>query len=230
MHSWLTQPYSEGMQFIRADAAIGTDNLKGRLREALASGRKVLWFISGGSNIPITVQIMDSLPSKLTRQLTIMPVDERYGLVSHENSNVAQLFSAGFNPKRATFIPILNGTDPETTAKQYAQKVRTELASHTVIFAQLGMGADGHIAGILPHTNAVTATELAVASQGPDFLRVTTTFRTLRHITTAYLFAYGENKCSQLEQLRKSDVPLDDQPAQFFKQLSEVYVYNDQLN
>src|SRR5258706_7607481 len=108
------------MQFICAPLAEGEQALQAKLEAALKDGKRVLWFISGGSNIPVTVHVLDALPDELTRNLTIMPVDERYGPVGHKDSNAQQLHETGFQPKQATFIPILDGGGLAETAKQFA--------------------------------------------------------------------------------------------------------------
>lgn len=217
------------MQFIRTEAQEGVAALEHALQQQLAAGKRILWLVSGGSNIPLCVQIMSALPEDITNRLTIMPVDERYGLEGHSYSNVKQLQDAGFIPKRAMFIPILEGKSPITTASDYANVLNGALAANEIILCQLGIGTDGHIAGILPHTNAVTAQTTVVASQGPDFLRITVTFPVLMRATQIYVFVYGKAKRHQLERLRDKRLPLDEQPAQFLKTMPEVYIYNDQI-
>lgn len=217
------------MQFIEATARVGADALKAELTDLLSQGKRVLWFTSGGSNIPLTVQIMNELDEPLTKLLTIMPIDERFGPVGHENSNVQQLLDAGFTPKRATFIPVLTNASLETTVVRYEEALTHALAANDAVIAQLGMGPDGHVAGILPGSSAVNANTLVTNYQGPDFMRVTLTFPALRRITSAYLFAYGDNKKQALEDLRDKDLPLSEQPAQILKVISKAYVYNNQV-
>lgn len=217
------------MQFIKQAASGGVEGLGSRLQQELTAGKRVLWLIAGGSNIPLTVAIMAALPDELTAELTIMPADERFGLPGHPDSNAHQLLEAGFQPKLARFIPILTGDGLHATATQYNTAAAEALAGAAVI-AQLGMGADGHIAGILPHSAACEVTDrLVTAYEGPDYTRLTFTFPGLRRIDTAYVFAYGSNKREALVRLRGEDVPLAEQPAQILKALPSAYVYNDQL-
>lgn len=217
------------MQFIRAEASEGVRALEAELQGLLGQGKRVLWFTSGGSNIPLIVQIMGKLDDEQTKRLTIMPGDERFGLVGHENSNVQQLLDAGFTPKRATFIPMLTNTSLEETVSRYEDALKDALARNDVVIAQLGMGADGHIAGILPHSSAVTSDKLVACYEGPDFTRLTLTFPTLRRIHTAFLFAYGVGKLEALQNLHDKELPLDEQPAQILKAIPKAYVYNDQV-
>jgi 6-phosphogluconolactonase/glucosamine-6-phosphate isomerase/deaminase len=217
------------MKFIYAGGPEATTALVKQLRAALEGDHQVLWFFSGGSNIPLAVQAMRQLPEELTQRLTIMPIDERYGSDGHADSNSAQLLAAGFDVKQAQLIPVLNGSNIEETTKHFESNLAAAFAANDVVIGQLGMGSDGHISGILPHSPAASATTLATYYQGHDYLRITTTFSALEHLTVGCLFAFGENKREQLQRLRDENPPLIEQPAQILKALPEAYVYNDQL-
>ena len=218
------------MQFIRATAGEGAHAVGGCIRDQLAAGKRVLWFYSGGSNIPLAVQIMKDLPSDLTNRLVIMPIDERYGPLGHEDSNGRQLLDAGFDAKQATLIPILDGSDETKTVQQFAHNLEMYLSQCDVSVAQLGMGSDGHVAGILPHSPAVSSQEPVIIYDGSDGRRrITPTFQILRQLSATYLLAFGDNKRPELEKLRDLNLPLAEQPAQILKELSNVYVYNDQI-
>lgn len=217
------------MQFFQMTATKGAYLFGLELRKQLEEGKKVLWLFSGGSNIPLTVQVMNELPDKLTSQLTIIPIDERYGPMGHKDSNSKQLDDAGFKPKQATVFAPLNNSGIDDTVIRYTQALEAAFTQADLVVAQLGMGADGHIAGILPHSPALTAETLVTAYQGPDFMRLTMTLPSLRKIDQAYLFAYGKPKRAALDRLCDGDYPMDDQPAQVLRELREVYVYNDQL-
>jgi 6-phosphogluconolactonase/glucosamine-6-phosphate isomerase/deaminase len=179
---------------------------------------------------------MQQIQEELTPKLTIIPMDERYGPVGHADSNVRQLFDAGFDPKQAMFIPVLRSLPLTDTIHMFAGRLR-QLLDHrnkypesNLIIGQFGIGPDGHTAGILPHSPAaVETTTLAVGYQASDFMRLTLTFSVLRQVDVAFGFAYGASKRAALQQLRDSNLPLEAQPAQILKVTPEVYVYNDQL-
>ena len=129
----------------------GVADLTERLVRELAAGKQVLWLVSGGSNIPASAQIMDNIPHDLSHNLTVMLVDERYGKLGHEESNWAQLMSAGFHSDEAKLLPVLQaGLSFEQTIERYSEITKVALANNEIIIAQLGIGPDGHIAGILP--------------------------------------------------------------------------------
>ena len=98
------------------------------------------------------------------------------------------------------------------------------------LVGQLGLGQDGHIAGILPNTIATNETdELVVGYENDPFTRITITFTGLRRLSSLFLIATGENKREQLNKLINQDLPLSAQPAQIIKQIEDSYLYNDQL-
>lgn len=173
---------------------------------------------------------MRVLPSELQPNLTIM-LDERYGPYGHRDSNMQQLQDAGFAPGKATVIPVLmpENLSLEATAARYQAAAETAFKNADVIIAQLGIGPDGHVSGILPSSPAVTATGLVAGYRTEQFERITFTFDALKACTAAYAFAFGEGKRAQLETLRDEDLPLTEQPAQILKQIPESYVYNNQI-
>ena len=218
------------MRFIKQPASEGVAALGNRLQQELSAGKRVLWFFSGGSNIPLTAQVMNGLAAELTAKLVIMPIDERYGDPGHADSNVQQLLDAGFDVKQGKLIPVLDGNPAEEAAKHFAENLEQCLSESDIAIGQLGMGMDGHVSGILPHTSAVTANGMAHYYHGTDgHERITTTLPMLRRLDTIWLFAYGDNKRQQLLDLRDKALPLDDQPAQVLKEMSDATVYNDQI-
>src|SRR4051812_4722359 len=111
------------MQFIlTAGWDDGIADLTHRLTKELAAGKHVLWLVTGGSNIDASVEIMECLPADLTKKLTIMVADERFGAVGHADSNEAQLEQAGFDPQQGTWRRVLRPRlTLEQTLKHYNQ-------------------------------------------------------------------------------------------------------------
>ncbi len=218
------------MQFVMKPAEDGVAALAQAIQGFLSRQKRVLWLVSGGSNIPLSVDVMARLPEELTDGLVVMLIDERFGPVGHADSNSQQLLDAGFDAKWGQFIPVMDGSDEQTTVQRYAHNLETYLSKSDAAIAQFGMGSDGHVAGILPGSPAAASQESVVIYDGADGRRrITPTFPTLRRLTSSYLFAYGEGKRSQLEDLRDKQLPLAEQPAQILKELPDVYIYNDQI-
>lgn len=219
------------MKFIRSgDWQEGTKALAERLKVELSKGLPVLWLVSGGSNIKASVEVMATLPDDATVNLAVFLCDERYGEVGHIHSNAKQLMDAGFTPKQAIFVPALAaGFSLEETRERYEQAIGRAFEHAKVIIGQFGIGTDGHIAGILPQSPAVEAKGWVAAYETHEHTRVTLTFDALRQVTAAYAFAFGEEKKPALVRLRDENLSLAEQPSQILKELSEAYVYNDQI-
>lgn len=221
------------MRFIlERDIDKGLLDLGRRLIQELKDSKNVLWLVSGGSNVPSAVKVMASIPTEFQMQLTILLVDERYGEVGHNDSNYQQLLTAGFKVGDAIFLSVLeSGLSLEETADRYKAIAGQAFEEADTTIALLGMGADGHIAGILPNSQAsFEARKYVVGYETEGFKRLTLTFPALRRISAAYVYAYGESKEPALAQLKSEQLTLEEQPAQILKALPEAYVYNDQID
>lgn len=221
------------MRYTRAaDWKQGVGNLTDRLTQELGEGRRVLWLVCGGSNVATAVDVMKNLADDLTKDLTITLTDERYGPPGHADSNWQQLADAGFDRKQARTLPVLEaGRSLAETTEHYQELAKRTFQDSDTVIALFGVGADGHIAGILPGSPAANADDEAWAAgyETKGFTRLTLTFTALRHVDVAYAFAFGEAKRAALSKLRSADIPLDEQPAQLLKRLPEAYLYSDQL-
>ncbi len=220
------------LKFIKSKTtARGQKALVAALTRALTEHRRVLWIVTGGSNIPVSVAVMKQLPEALTPRLAVMLSDERFGPVGFPDSNLFQLAEAGFEPKRATVVPVLRpGVDFDKTVELYGQAAQTAIEAADCVIAQLGMGPDGHIAGILPGSVATKASkDWTVGFEWSDYTRISLTPFALAKVNQAFLLAFGESRRPMLEDLRSKNLSVAKQPAQLLKKLPEVYVYNDQI-
>ena len=218
------------MQFIKdSDAVSGGNKLRDRIIAELQSDKLVLWLLTGGSGIPLCSRIMSEIPGELTPRLTVALADERYGPVGHPDSNWRQLDDFGFDAKQATRLEVLGNYEGlAQAATQYDRVMEDELSRNDVVIGTFGMGPDGHTVGVLPHTIGVTSQETVVGYETPQYDRITMTLAAVSTCDAAFLFAYGDGKREVLQKLQQ-EVPLDDQPAQILKRISESYVYNDQI-
>ena len=207
----------------------GGSALSDRLNTELGQGKKVLWLVCGGSSIPLAVQAMKNVPKSRQKQLTIALTDERYGEFDHPDSNWRQLRETGFDAGEATIIPTLApNLSLADSVQEYEYAIAKAFTSADIVIAQFGIGADGHIAGALPHSPAITDDKLVVGYEAGQFTRITLTPAALRNIDVAFAFVYGESKRPALENLQKT-LPVADEPAQILKEISESYIYNDQI-
>jgi 6-phosphogluconolactonase/glucosamine-6-phosphate isomerase/deaminase len=221
------------LQFVKtSDTREAAEALAKRLQIELAKPQRVLWLVSGGSNISLSIQVMQELLPETHKNLAIMLADERFGVFNHKDSNMHQLAALGFQPGTATVVPALVPGEQtfDETCVRYNRAIRTAFRSADVIIGQFGMGADGHIGGILPGSPAADPTKkFVVGYDAGTFLRITLTPYAIRQVTTAYLFAFGDTKRKALIELRQKAVSLRQQPAQILHQVDEAYVYNDQI-
>lgn len=219
------------MQLLRTDTTTAERQLFQRLFDELQSDKQVLWLLSGGSNIQAAVRIMEAIPDDISQKLSLALIDERYGPVGHTDSNWQQLEAAGLDAKQAEIIPCLQ---PEmshaATAETYQTRLSAAFEDADIVIGLLGMGADGHIAGILPRSVATKpCQDLVMFYDGPDYKRITLTFTALEKITALYVFAFGASKRAALRRLQAGEASYDEQPAQFLKQHPESYLYNDEV-
>ena len=196
---------------------------------ALLGKREVLWLTSGGSNVGLQVDVIQVLRrlvgDKLAR-LIILPADERYGLSGHSDSNYLAMKNAGFSPGAANWPDILaKNADFATTTKMYNDLVEATTKTHTVV-ATLGLGTDGHTAGILPHSPALDSPDF-VAGYEANYMRMTLTPHALRRISAAYLVALGESKLTVVDQLKRGQDSVVDMPAMLLYDLEDCTVVYD---
>jgi 6-phosphogluconolactonase/glucosamine-6-phosphate isomerase/deaminase len=213
------------------------DHLIATLTQHLNAGERVLWLVPGGSAIAIAAAVAEELRAKPYPNLVITLTDERYGEPGHPDSNWRKLLEAGLVIPGATMLPVLMpGASLEATAATFARTLEGRLAGADFALGLFGIGPDGHTSGILPHSPAVTATQLAVGYDGrllppvtpggPQFERVTTTPPAIARLHEAVVYAVGQDKWPVLDTLR-THKPLSDQPAQVLKQVHQVTVFND---
>lgn len=219
------------MEFIKTEDTDALQaSLTGTLSSSLDEGKKVLWLLPAGSNIKVAVKVMANLPEENLKNLTILLADERYGKPSHEDSNLHQLVSQGFNPKAANFKDLLSGKSMEETVSYYADLAKNNFEKADVVIAFLGMGPDNHIAGILPGSPATTTEEKwVVGYDGGQFQRMTLTPFALSHINMAFVGAFGNEKKPALDKLCKTPESIAEQPSRILCHLPDVKIFNDQI-
>lgn len=205
-----------------------TDYLTSLLQEKLAAGQKVLWLVPGGSAIAVAAAVSKNLAGTDLQNLTVTLTDERYGSVGHPDSNWVQLEQAGFSLPGARMVPVLHGHPVKETTAEFATHLQEYCQGAAYCLGFFGMGPDGHTAGILPGSPAVSATEWATSYQVPEFLRVTMTPPAIAALSEAVVYAMGEAKAEPLANLQK-ELPLDEQPAQALKKVAKLTIFNDQI-
>jgi 6-phosphogluconolactonase len=210
----------------------GIADLSAAISTALAENKQLLMLVSGGSNIGVAVTVLNNLPADQISRLQVTLVDERYGPVGHADSNWQQLLNAGLQTEQATLLPVLQSDlTLQATADVYEKLFLDAAQQANTIIGLLGIGPDGHTAGILPDTAAASDEDsIVIAYKAGTYERLTLGYKALRMIDAAYVFAFGPVKRPAIEALIDTDLPLSQQPAQILKQLTASYLYTDQVD
>jgi 6-phosphogluconolactonase/glucosamine-6-phosphate isomerase/deaminase len=222
------------MKFLRENQSAAEQIIASVICAGLFAHKRVLWLVSGGSNAVIEKNIMDMVRNHAGGNLTgmaILPMDERYGKPGHSDSNAQQLREIGFNPGNAIWVDVLMHDTPlDQTVSFYSDVISAALANASIIVGQFGMGTDGHVAGIKPNSPATVTDESTVAGyEWEDYTRMTLMPAALRQISTAFLLAYGADKKGPLKKLRDKSDSFKKLPAMLLYELTEVSVFNDQI-
>ncbi|MFA6353388.1 MAG: 6-phosphogluconolactonase [Candidatus Paceibacterota bacterium] len=200
----------------------------------LELGKRVLFFVTGGSSIDIGVKVakllVDNPRQNLTQNLTIMLTDERYGPVYHQDSNWYQLIQKGFSLPLAKSIPILTGDSREITTEKFKKNIEREFKLAEYKIGLFGVGADGHTSGILPESGAVNSEDLAYGYDTPTFSRITTTPKAIEKLDEVVAWIQGKNKWSIVENLQEKDIDIAKQPAQVLKRVLLLTIFTDYKN
>lgn len=220
------------LTFVASDAKKVATVIATAIAKELRVGKRVLWLVSGGSNVGVEVAVMQKLQKNATdhlANLAVLPMDERYGPVGHPDSNAEALRLAGFTSAKAIWLDVLGqNASFEDTVDYYGKAIETALQYAQVVVGQFGLGTDGHIAGILPKSQACNVDDAYVVGyQWDDYVRMTLAPRALRAITTAYVVAFGEQKQPALARLRAHEEPAVELPGVLLYDLPNVKVFTD---
>ncbi len=230
------------------------DALTQWIGDRLQNDTPVLFLVSGGSTAAIAVDTckalqvrFDSSPDTLKRLLTVSLIDERFGYQGHPDSNWRLLLENGLQSGYWLTMPLLeNSTGSEVELDILTKRFDAFLTEAAVeseqgkifIVGLLGIGTDGHTAGILPNSPAsalaVTANNgwsrvpLATAYKTAFFSRITITPAFFQYIDFAVVYAAGSAKWPVLAELKK-DKPVADQPAQLLKLAKKTLIFSDKI-
>jgi 6-phosphogluconolactonase len=184
-----------------------------------AKTRKVLYLASGGSSIPVSVAVLKSLSPETMRKLTLTLTDERYGNVGHPDSNWQQLKDVGLDTSMFSCVPVLppGELEKEEVAEHFEEHLSALFKTSPYIIALFGIGADSHIAGILPDSDAVKEEKHLVAVYDAGaFTRITITPPVFHMIDSAYVYARGESKRAAVDGIGQ-ELPFVSFPNQLVK-------------
>jgi 6-phosphogluconolactonase/glucosamine-6-phosphate isomerase/deaminase len=203
------------------------DHIVDVLSRHLEVGEKVLWLLSGGSNILTAVETAKRLQEYDVQNLTVSLVDERYGPVGHVHENWQQLIDAGFHLEAATLHRPLTGASRKDTAASYNSWLGEQFGQSDYSLALMGIGADGHTSGIKSGSPAATASGWVTDYSWEDYERITTTFDAIKRLDEVVVAAIGIDKWPVIRSMLYHDIDLSEQPAQVLKQVKKSTLYTD---
>ena len=200
----------------------GFELAKNKLYEIV--DRKTVLFLSGG-------RTPAPLYKKWAREKIIKPgavamVDERWGEPYHKNSNEKMLKDTGFldylHSINTPFYSMLKDwKNREKSAEEYEELVIYLLKWFPKSIAVLGLGADGHIASLVPGSDKLIEKNQKFVEEFDDFPadtkeRITLTFNALSQMDQIYLLVFGNDKKKGLK-LFLSEGEMQEVPSRFLK-------------
>ncbi len=203
-------------------------------------GVPVLLLFSGGS----ALEIIESIPTEyLADTVTLAVVDERFSAELDIN-NFAQVQATRFYNATLEHGVYTIDTQPQgdETPEELAQRFEKGLLAwrrdfpYGIIIATLGVGADGHTAGILPMVDrdqfekeyeGTAWTAVRAVTGQPFSHRITTTITFLKTIDHAHYFVFGREKDTALDAALSGDAPYAAVPARVIRDIAQVTLYTD---
>lgn len=204
----------------------------------------VLFLVSGGS----CFDVLNALPSELfDTRLTVGVVDERF-TGDEKVNNYLQLTRTPFYEMIASHgVTIIESVPQENEsvegmAKRYETELKGWRMSHAdgVIVSCMGIGRDGHTAGIMAYPDDKRTFEFYFEDadswvvgydaswRNPYPLRVTTTCPFLRSMDAAVVYVVGEEKKKALTVVLAESGELHKTPGRIIREMKHCLLYTDQ--
>lgn len=189
---------------------------------------KTTIFLSGGSTPKKLYKILSE--EKKLKAGAVGQIDERFGKRGHKNSNEMMIQESGLikylESHNIRFYPMLehvrtNNDEIEAASKDYDEALRFIFKYIPKSIGILGIGADGHIAGI-PAIPAISKKMLEDKSSLVNFYeakeygsRITLNYHGLSMIDLLIVLVLGQEKRETLASMFKEG-KVEDMPARFF--------------
>jgi len=193
---------------------VAAEYLASQLAEALVEQGHVLLLLAGGSAIDVYNEVPKLLDEDLDySKLMVVMGDERWDRnPQHADSDWVHFTSSAFyhflHQHSAVLVDILNGEDHQIEADKFNALLEQALENGYYVISMLGVGTDGHTAGILPadaKTFAETfyVDELAVAHELDDVhpCRITISPAMLKQADVVFGYVKGAKKQDILQTL-----------------------------
>jgi len=209
-----------------------------------SGGKPVLFLVSGGSGFDVLNELSDGF---FDTRVTVGVVDERFSTDPTVN-NFLQLQKTEFYKKiLAKGVSLIetipqNGEAIEEMAKRFEGDLKAWRTAHPdgVMVALLGIGRDGHTAGMIGNPDdkrsfqfmfeddSVWVVGFDAGNRNQYPLRVTTTMPFLRKLDTVIVYAVGVAKKDALTAILAPTGDLYKTPGRIIQELAHCLLYTDQ--
>jgi 6-phosphogluconolactonase/glucosamine-6-phosphate isomerase/deaminase len=205
-------------------------------------GVPVLLLLSGGSSLEMLSYVSSEI---LSSEITLTTLDERFSTNPSIN-NFTQLETTDFLKKamgRGVNVISTKIKQDESllqAGERFAAALHAWRTQHEdgVVLATMGIGADGHTAGIFPNTDGVdfSAASWVVSYVVPPEVnqfqeRITVTYTFLRDEVEAVVgYAVGIEKLAVIAKLQQTVCPVSEIPACILRELKAVQLVTDQVD
>jgi 6-phosphogluconolactonase/glucosamine-6-phosphate isomerase/deaminase len=242
-------PQGSGLQFVKCDnkndAAVQAGSF---LSQELIrySDKSTLILVSGGSSLSMFEYIDDAA---LRSNLFLGQVDERW-TKNTRDLNAEAFRKTSFAKKTAEFgIPFVTmdvsgSPTPEECAIRYERYLKQwrSVFFGGVIIAVLGIGSDGHVAGVLPYPSAqnefntlfydtrawVIGYETGGRGEFKERVSLSLHFL-LQEPKSVFVYACGKDKQEALQKAFSPDGTFADTPARILNQMGSVFLFSDAI-
>lgn len=197
------------------------------VQETLEKNSTAVIGLTGGST-PAPLYKAMAQSSLDFQSVTFVVTDERYVPLDHGDSNYFMIDSLLFSKINAASIIAFDTASPIQMA---LQQMSQELDSITMDLLFLGIGPDGHIASLFPHSGALSSTQLVAHTTTDAFAvhdRLTITPTVIAAAKKIVLIASGEQKLDALKTLVRADQPIDAFPARLLSSHKDVTILYSQ--
>ncbi len=209
------------------------------LTDAFKQKKRVVIFLSGGSSIKLYMKLSDwiSRQKDIGRYLAFAQVDERFRPEGSKNNVNAEVIkdTGLWKICKVSNIPyylISQDGSLEKAVDEYNQTVERLFKVYDYKIAVLGIGEDGHTAGLLPGYRQKWDLPGFVAgyvNDGQFKNRISLTPKALLALDYALIVATGEKKRKVIERFRKKNTnpDIDKFPAAVINNMRNTNLYTD---
>lgn len=217
---------------------IAADRLTQVIKEKIISRQKLLLLLSGGSCLNLYQNLSFNIKTSLLpwQLLTIAQVDERFKPKNENEVNAKLIEKTGISlvlrEKNIPHFTISQIGFLEESAEQYNQTITQLFHDCQFRAAIMGIGEDGHTAGLLPGYEIQWSNNKFVVgytNKSKFKQRVSITPKALKLLDYALILLIGDNKKNILQRFIKSseNESINEFPPTALKKIKHIDVFTD---